>query len=468
MGFNKFRTKYIGSKSFYKMIFAVAVPIMVQEGFTNFVNMLDNLMVGRVGTDQMNGVSIVGQLLVVFNLTVFGALSGAGIFVSQFHGGNNKNGERNVFKIKLILGALILATGILVFTVFPNYLIGLFLNEGGNTGDPVKTLAFANDYLRIMLIGLPPFVLCQCCTNTLRETEQTVIPMRAGITAVITNVVLNWVLIYGKLGFPVLGVKGAAVATVISRFVECGFVLIYSLTHKEKCAFIHSLGEAKLTKELTFDVIKKALPLMVNELFWSGGMTLIAQCYSTRGLSVVAAVNIANIIHNLFAIIFSATGASIAIIVGNLLGADKMKEAKDTDTKMLFTSVCGGFITGCLLLIAAPLFPKLYNTSDEVRLLAAKFIMVLAVLMPFDAFCHGSYFTLRSGGKTLITALFDSCFVWLFPVLTGFILSRFTSITILPLYIICNGLNIVKSIIGAILVHSDIWMQNIVSKGSDQ
>ena len=446
------------------MILAVSVPVMVQEGLTNFVNLLDNLMIGRVGTDEMNAVSIVSQLLLVFNLTVFGAMSGAGIFVSQYHGNGDNDGVRNVFKVKLALGIFLLTGGVLIFSLFPDKLIGLYLSEGGSTGNIENTLSLAKDYLGIMLIGLVPFVLTQVCAGTLKETKETAVPMRATVTAVIVNLVFNYLLIFGSLGCPKMGVKGAAVATVISRFVECAFVLIYSFTHKEKCAYIHSIGKCKITNALVIEVIKKALPLMANELFWSGGMAALNQCYSTRGLAVVASVNIASVIQSIFSVVFSGMGISISIVVGNLLGANDMESAKDTDNKMLFFSVMSGLVMGLIMGVLSPLFPALYNTTDEVRALAAKFIIMQSVMMPVDALCHGEYFTLRSGGKTLITALFDSCYVWLCPVLIGLILSRATNVGIMTLYIICNGLNIVKAIIGTALVKSNMWMQNIIKE----
>ena len=166
-------------------------------------------------------------------------------------------------------------------------------------------------------------------------------------------------------------------------------------------------------------------------------MTTMMQCYSMRGISAVAALNISSTVSNLFNIVFMSIGSSIGIIVGNLLGANKLEEAKDTDKKIIALSVCTCLFFGAALAVAAPFIPRLYNTGDEVKTLATRFLWVSACMMPFNAFTHACYFTLRSGGQTRITMLFDSCFVWALCIPVAFVLSRFTALPILPLYIVC-------------------------------
>ncbi len=461
----KLKNKFIGDKAFYKMILAIAVPIMIQNGFTNFVNMLDNLMVGRIGTDEMNGVAIVNQLIFVFNLSIFGALSGAGIFTSQFNGSNNKDGVKNVFRIKLILAAVLIVGGIAVLWFWQDPLINLFLNEGGQTGDPVATLAFAKQYLKIMLIGLIPFSVNQCYVGTLRELGQTMAPMKTGIAAVVVNLVFNYLLIFGKFGFPNLGVEGAAIATVLSRFIECFTTFLWTKRHLAEYPFAEKVFSGwHIPHSLFADVMRKGMPLLINEFLWASGKTIVSQCLSTRGLAVVGALNIANTVFNVFNVVFIALGSSVSIVVGKLLGAGKMKEARDTDNKMIaFSVLCCTVIAVCMACIA-PLFPKVYNTTDEVHSIATFFILIIALMMPLHAFNHATYFTLRSGGRTFITMLFDSCFIWVVSVPVAFLLSRYTQLSIFPIYFICEGLELVKAVVGYFFVKSDSWMRNIVAQ----
>lgn len=202
---------------------------------------------------------------------------------------------------------------------------------------------------------------------------------------------------------------------------------------------------------------------MVNEILWSAGMAVLMQCYSIRGLNTVAALNISTTISNLFNVVFIAMGSAISIIVGQLLGAGKMEEAKDTDTKLIAFSVFSCVVMGGLLILLAPLFPMMYNTSDEVKTLAAAFLRIAAGCMPIAAFMHATYFTLRSGGKTIITFLFDSVFLWCASIPLAYVLSRFTTLPIVPLYLFCQLIDLIKCVIGYVLVKKGVWIHNIVA-----
>ena len=456
--------KLFGDKAFYRMVLAIAVPVMVQSGITQFVSLLDNLMVGRIGTEEFGGVAIANQLIFVFNLCIFGGLSGAGIFSAQFSGKNDVDGMRHVLRFKLYFVIAASVLGILILHFFGSPLISLFLHEGSEEGDLVKTLNFGLDYLKIMLIGLPLYAVSQCYASSLKETGETFIPMIGSGTAVLVNLVFNYILIFGKFGFPVMGVKGAAIATVLSRVVELAIIAIWAHTHTKRFGFFSKLYSSfRDPKALTFDIIKKVLPLMFNELLWSMGMSTLTACYSMRGLATVNALNISSTVSNLFNVVFMAIGSSIAIIVGNLLGAGKFEEARDTDRKIITMSVLGCFIFGSLLAVSAKYIPNLYETTDEVKSLATSFLLICAVSMPFNAFTHGCYFTLRSGGQTKITMAFDSCFVWVICIPLAYCLANFTSIPIIPMFIICTATELIKCVIGYFFVKSDRWVKNIVN-----
>ncbi|MBE6025020.1 MAG: MATE family efflux transporter [Cellulosilyticum sp.] len=452
----------IGDKKFYKMVLAIAIPIMIQNGITNFVSLLDNMMVGQMGTEQMTGVAIANQLIFVFNLCIFGGLSGAGIFGAQFYGQGDKTGVQYVFRFKIIIGLILLALAEVILITLGEPLIQKFLHDGGSGGDLASSLLYGKQYLAIMLIGLIPFTITQIYASTLRETGETLIPMKAGIVAVIVNLMFNWVLIFGYMGLPALGARGAAIATVISRFVECSIIVIWTHTHVKQNPYIkgvyHSLY---VPKALTTQIILKGTPLMLNEAAWSSGMTMLMQCYSVRGLSVVAGLNIASTISNVFNVVFIALGSSVSIIVGQLLGAGKMEEARETDTKLIFFSVASCLVIGAILALTSPLFPNLYNTTADVKHYATWFILIAAVCMPQNAFIHATYFTLRSGGKTIVTFLFDSVYIWVISIPIAYALTHYTDINIIYIYFICQFVDIIKCMIGFILVKKGVWLENI-------
>ncbi|MDO5423768.1 MAG: MATE family efflux transporter [Eubacteriales bacterium] len=455
--------KFIGDRKFYRMVLAILIPIVIQNGITNFVSLLDNIMVGQVGTEQMSGVAIANQLVFVFNLCIFGAVSGAGIFGAQYYGSGDHKGVRDTLRFKLVVSLLLFLAGALVFLVGGEALISLFL-QGESTGDSAgRTLQYGQTYLRIMLVGLLPFAILQSYSSTLRETGETLLPMKAGIVSVLVNLALNYVLIFGKFGFPAMGASGAAVATVVARYTECTIIVVWTHRNPKRNRFVQGLYRAfRIPVSLVVQITKKGLPLMLNETLWSVGVSILMQCYSVRGLAVVAGLNISNTISNLFSVVFMSMGSAVAIIIGQLLGAGKIEEAKETDTKLIFFSVAGSLIVAGVMALFAPIFPQIYNTTDEVRVLARNFIWVAAVCMPMNAFTNATYFTLRSGGKTLVTFFFDCGYVWLVNIPLAYCLSRFTEMPILPLYFICQFADIFKCVVGFVLVKKGVWAQKFV------
>ncbi len=455
----------IGSKQFYKSVFAIALPITVQNGISNVVNMLDNLMVGRIGTEQLSGVSIVNDLIFVYQLCLFGAIGGAGIFTAQFYGQKNNNGVRDTFRIKVIICAIIMLAGLALFGLKDRTLISYYLHEGSQSGDLAATLAYGHTYMMFMLAALLPQAAEFVYSSMLRETGETVIPMRASLVAVFANLVLNYILIYGKFGFPMLGVAGAAIATAISRIIQASIVISWTHRHNDLKPYINgAYASFRVGAGLFRKVCITGLPLVMNEFLWSTGIVLQKQSYSTRGLAVVAANNINSTFFNVFSICFVAFGDAVAIMVGQLLGAGKMEEAKETGIKINVFVTLSCIVMGAVLFLVSGYIPNIYNTTDEVRHIASNLLKVTGVLMPLFGLCHSLYFTIRAGGKTFITFLFDSAFLMVVGVPLAFILTRFTNLDIVTIYAICEGSALIKVIIGFAISSSGVWMQNIVEE----
>ena len=457
--------RYIGDRAFYKRILTVAIPMIIQNGITNFVNMLDNIMVGQVGTIPMSGVSIVNNLIFVFNLCIFGATSGAGIFTAQFHGAGDEDGVRHTFRFKFLISIVITLVGTMIFTFGNEYLLGLYLTGDGDAATAAMILAEGCKYLRMMLYGFLPFALTQAYASNLKETGNTVVPMVAGIAATLINLVGNYVLIFGHFGAPQMGVEGAALATVISRYAELGIVAGWTHLHPTKHSYIRGAFRSMyIPGKLLGNIIRKGLPLLVNEFFWASGMAIMNQCYSTCGLDVVPAMNIAGTLFQLGSVVFLAMGNSVGIIMGQLLGANTPKaEVQDSNRKLIAFAVVTGGMFGGVIAAFSGIFPEIYNTTETVRHLATALICVNAVMMPFNSYTNATYFTLRSGGQTMVTFLFDSCFVWLVCVPLAFCLSRFTGMPIIPLYAICQGTDFVKCALGAVMIKQGKWIQNLTA-----
>lgn len=457
--------RFIGDKQFYQTVFTIAIPVMIQNAITNFVGLLDNLMVGQLGTAQMSGVAIINQLIFVFNLSIFGIVSAGSIFGTQFFGKRDFHGMRDAFRFKLIGNALIcmIAMGSLYF--FRDFFISLYLHGNARSLELSTALKSAEEFLLVLLFSLPFFALSQAYASSLREMGKTVVPMFASSIAVITNTLLNFLLIFGLLGFPRLGVLGAGIATLLARIAEC-FIIVYWV-HKnatDNPFIIQAYRHFRLPKQLVKTILKKGSPLMANEILWAIGQTLIMQAYSVRGLAVIASLNIASTISNLFNIVYVALGSAVAVMIGQLLGANQPVRAKDTARKLLFFSVISCLLIGTIMFLTAPFFPEIYHTDQAVKRLSSQFIAIAALCMPMYAFNHASYFVLRSGGQTFLTFLFDSVFTCFIVLPLAFLLSTHTSMSIVLVYLLCQLIELLKSAIGFRLVKSGMWIQTIVQK----
>ncbi len=444
-------------QNIYRRACALAVPMMLQNGITNMVSLVDNVMVGRLGTEAMTGVSIGGQLIFVFNLAVFGGLSGPGIYAAQFFGKKDMEGVRNVFRLKHWIGMVILLLGLAVFLCFGQPLIGFYLRGESSEIDPVLTMQYAWQYLLIMLTGLFPFVLTQVYASSLREVGDSIRPMAAGMISVVVDIVLNWGLIYGNLGLPALGVSGAAIATVAARAVEMLIVVLWAV-YRNRQKIYHTL---RIPLSLVKVILPKGLPIFCNEFLWAGGIAAMTQAYSVRGLDFIAGLNISNAICNLLNVVFVALGTAVGILIGQTLGASQFEKAKqDAFRLMLFTGGVSLLLTVILVAVSG-IFPELYQTTQTVRHYGTQFIILTALFFPVQGLVNAVYFTLRSGGKTFVTFLFDSVYSWVVAVPAAFVLCRYTGISIFVIYALIQAADLIKVLVGCMLIRKGIWISDL-------
>lgn len=462
----RFKAKFIGNRSFYRMALVLIIPVIIQNTVTNLVNLLDNVMVGNLGTTHMSGVAIANHLVFVFNLSIFGILSGPGIFGAQFAGAKNWEKFKETVRMRLLVSAVITAIAIVILAKWSTALLSLYLAGEGNPADSSAMLLFGKQYLGIMLWGLPPFALTQCYSSALRETGETMLPMRASIIAVFVNLVFNFVLIFGKMGFPALGVQGAAIATVLSRVVE--LVIVVSVTHRNriKFPFLKKLYRPfRIDRSLAKNITIKGAPLFVNEFLWSAGMITMTQILSTKGLSVVGGLNIASTFTNLFGVFFFSIGTAVAIVTGQALGAGDLALAREQVWKLLFLSVGISSILGVVMASTAGLITQVYNAEIEVRQLATAFMRAGAIYMPFQAIANSCYFAIRSGGRTLLTMVFDSIYVWVICIPYTYALVTFTGLGIASIYPLSQLIHVLKAVLSLVAVSTGFWARNLVDYG---
>lgn len=455
----------MGKTTIYRRALRLAVPMMIQNGITNMVLLVDNLMVGKLGTEEMTAVSIVGQLIFVFNLSIFGGISGPGIYGAQYFGQGNEEGFRNSVRMKMWICAACCLLGLIVFITFGSNLINLYLQGESATVDAALTMKYAMEYLAIMLFTLVPFSVTQIYASSLRETGDSLKPMVAGIVAVIVDVVFNYLLIYGKAGFPKLGVEGAAIATVMAKVVEALIVVIWAHVKKSEHTFLKGLYRTVHVPGNTAGaMLKKGIPIFFNEFLWAGGIAALTQCYSRRGLEIVAGLNISNALCNLLNVVFVALGSAVGILIGQMLGAQLYEKARKSAFQLMwFTAGICVILTIALVLLSF-VFPNLYDTMEEVQNYGKYFIIITALFFPVQGLLNALYFTIRSGGKTFITFLFDSVYSWAVTLPIAFILCNYTGLSIFVVYTIVQAADLIKIAVGYGMIKKGIWISSIVEE----
>ncbi|WP_051538280.1 MATE family efflux transporter [Butyrivibrio proteoclasticus] len=453
----------IGDRQFYSRVAMIVIPMIIQNTLTNIVGLLDNFMVGRLGSLPMSSVAIVNQILFIFYLCIWGSLAGAGIYSTQFFGKGDMDGVRYAIRFKLITAVTIFTIAFFILSGLGSNIISLYIAKETPPADALATLNYGRGYLKIMIIGLIPFSLTQCYASAMRESGKTRLPMIASMVAMVVNFCFNLLLIFGLLGFPRMGVYGAAIATVISRFVEFSIVVFGAHKRNSQYSFFKGLyRNFRIPKELVFPILLKCLPLLCNEFLWSLAQAALLKAYSERGIAIIAAMNISGTISQIFNEVFLSIGNSAGIVIGQELGAGRLVNARRSAYRMSALTVASTFIMGSLLAIAAPIIPNFYNVEPEIKTLATSYIFVVSLVMPIISYAHVSYFTIRSGGKTFVTFLFDSCFSWVVSVPEAYILSRFTTLPVVYVYAIVMYSELIKCVVGFLLIRSGVWVRNIV------
>ena len=444
---------FIGDRQFYKTLFQVAAPLVLQQLITTSVQLVDNVMVGRLGESSIGAVSVINQLYFIVILVTFGAYAGAGIFTSQFFGSGDHDKLKQTFRFKLITGALIALIALIIFTVFGENLIRLF------TKNP-ETIKQGLAYLKIARWSAFPWVISVAISNTFREMSITKPLLYISIVAIITNTLLNFLLIFGLLGFPALGVTGAAIATFISRFVELGLMIVLlikkgSIFNTKMTQMLHI--QPKLLKSM----IIMSIPLTLNELLWSTGQTAFLHAYSTRGDSALAALNISGAISQLVFVTFGGIATAVAVLVGNTLGKNALDEAKDNARKLISFSVFFAVIAGLILFILSFFILNIYDVAEATKDIARFNIRINALFIPVYSFNVALFFTLRSGGDTKSTFLIDSGYMWVVAVPIAMVLAYFTDLKVTMMFLLIQSLDLPKMFFGLSRFRKEHWVKNL-------
>lgn len=447
--------KMFKDKEFFLTIISLVIPITLQNLISSSLNMVDNLMIGKLGENAIAAVGLVNQYFFIFMLCLSGINAGAGIFMSQFWGRKDNLNICRMLGLDLVLS--ILASLIFSFTafVFPEAIMKIFTKD-------IVVINLGVKYIKIIGITFIFTGISQAYSTALRCIGVAKPPMFASLVGVIINAFLNWILIFGHLGFKAMGVGGAAIATSIARFVEMMFVIIYTYG-------FNKVVSAKLKEMLSFNYdfvkiyFKTSLSVIINELVWAIGLTVYSIIYAKIGISAVASMQIATTINNMFMVLCIGLATAASIVIGNKIGAKEEDLAIEYATKLGILAPLIGLITGIALWISSPFIVKAFNISEETLKLTITVLRIMAVFSPlrfFNVLMIVGIF--RGGGDTTYSMLVQLGTVWCFAIPAGFIAVLYFKLPLDKVFFIICLEEVIKVGFEAKRLHSRKWIRNVV------
>ena len=444
---------YLGDKAFYKQVTCIALPVMAQQFVTSFVNLIDNMMIGGVGQDALTAVTVANRCYMLATSVIFGLTGAAGIFIAQNYGAQKKERCQKFFNINLVFSLLIMLFFTVILVAVPQWTLHVFTK----TPEIVMLGLEYNSFVRFTYI---PYGISVTCMMAMRAIGLNKVQLKVGALTVITNSALNFILIYGHLGMPAMGVKGAALATLIARLLEMGIYLTL-LLRKTHFYRLDLRGMLRIDLEMAKDMMKKAIPLTANELIFSVGMSVIFKSYIRTDEHLVAAISVVDTVMNMAFIIFGGLSSAISIFIGGKLGAGKLKEAREEGKKIMLFALMVSVAIGFLMFCAAPFVHHLYNLSEDAQSALLSLLRIKSGLIPIYVFNVCTFFIFRAGGDTISTLIIDSGYLWAGPVLVSTVLSMFTSIGLVQLFLVVELLDLIKMYICLRLLKKGRWVRNL-------
>lgn len=446
-------------REFLKKVFVVAVPMILQQLITSSVNLVDNLMIGQLGEFAIAGVATSNRFFMISFFAMMGIVTAANIYLAQYYGAKNEERMRQSFRYGIIFSLGIILLFSFAAWFFPDTILRFFADSDG-------MVEAAKHYMPVAALTFFPQALSYNIQSSMRSTGHTKIPFVSSVLSLMVNVVMNYVLIFGHFGFPQMGILGAALGTLIARFVELAY-LTYALIKKD-FGFTTSLFDLlKIDTDLKRAITIKALPLLLNEIGWSAGMAMLYKFYATRGENVLAALPISSTTSDLFFVLFSGMAVATMVMVSHPLGSNQLDEARANGYKMLQLACFMSVLFGVGLFTASYITPHLYNVSDEVRQLARNLIQIQGLFFFIYMYNAQSFFVIRAGGDTRSTLIMDAGFMWVINLSVVGYFAYFTNVDVFVVYIAGQLTDIVKMIVTTFYFRKEKWVKNLTDTGHD-
>lgn len=440
----------------YKDMLKIGLPVTLQSIFQASLSVIDQVMVGQLGSVSIAGSGLGSKFVSLFTVTVTALSGAASILIAQYYGAKDRAGVNRSFFFNLYLSFGIMAVFTIASFFLPGQIMGFYTTDAA-------TCAAAAEYLKILSVGFLPFTITLMLSTLLRSTGYSRLPMYASVVSIVINVAGNYVLIFGKLGFPEMGLVGAAIATTFSRFAELAVIalLFYRTRKKGREALSPRIS---MKKDFSLRALGIALPLLVTEFMWSLGENVYAAIYGRLGTDACAAMTLTNSVQAMMVGLFTGVSASAGILIGIRLGRGEKEEAYRDSKRLIKIALAGSVMIGGVIALAAPYYVRLFQVDEQVRQTAVSILYAFAVVL-FAKILNMTLAggILRSGGNTRYTMCIDLFGTWAVGIPLGLAAAYLLHLPIELVYFILSLEECVRLILALIVFIRKKWMHSLVA-----
>lgn len=442
-----------GKKVFLKQFFVLALPIMLQQLSGTILNICDTIMVGKISDKAISAVTVANKTYSIYALFIFGISSGIMMFMSQYYGAGKIKLAKNTLKFGLQVCITIAGVFVLAIVLFPQFFIHIFVKG-------TEILNLGTDYIRIVVWSYIPMALSQMLAVYFRVFKKQNIPGIMSIVSVGLNVILNYMLIYGKFGMPRLEVEGAALATAISRYIE--FFVLFSILmifHHGKEIFKTSSVRLNLTKKL--EIMKKTIPLMFNEGLWAIALSLVFRNYCHVSETYIPAITVVDNVFDLLNVAFYGCSVASGIVIGKILGTGDMKKAWNTSKRLIAVCLTTSITATVLICALSGVLPRFFSLTGSVFTMATTLLIMKAMFGWTQGYSETIYYIIRAGGDVKAVLLIDGLFMIYGPLLMSTIVSYGTDWPIQIVYLCTEATYIIKILVATYFYRRKKWCRNL-------
>jgi len=442
-------------KFFYKALLAIAIPVILQNLVGSMLNMVDSVMVGGLGKEPLAAVGIANQIFFIFALVLFGINASLSVFIAQFWGRKSMLEIKQAIGIGLIFSFMFSIVFMTLACWIPQTFIGIFTN------DPV-VIKLGADYLRIVAIGYPLTAISMVYSVGLRSIEKPVYPLISSVMSLLLNTILNYIFIYGKFGFPMLGVKGAAIATVIARILEV--TLILTMVYRWNLAVSCKIKDVlRIERQFIMSIVKVAIPIISNESLWVLGTSAFAVVYGRMGTDELASYNIVQTLDKIAFVAILGLGNACAVLVGKQIGEGRKDKAYVYAARANVLAPFIGIAIGCIILLVKNPILSLYDVPEVVKDYAGILIGLTALITVIRSMNFTNLMgVLRAGGDANFVLALEALPLWLISVPLTVFCGLYLHLPLPLVFLISQSEEVIKCVLGYIRFFSKKWIRDIV------